>query len=280
MKEIFETISKETEKYLVSNGLKSMVLGISGGIDSTVVAAICSDVSKRSGIPLIGVSLVSDTNEEAENIAADLVGNAFCGGGANYYKASIQSTYGAVSEFCQLKGSDGVALYPGTKISEGNIKARLRMIALYNIASQTGGLVMDTDNLTEHYLGFFTIHGDVADLNPIGDLWKHEVYELAEWIRDNSNDQAVKDAINASINLVPTDGNGVMPGGDLAQIAPGSTYNEVDAILGRIVNGDLGGSGKTFDQVLDRYKKSEYKRSPLPARIRIPSRYFPSDDGR
>lgn len=280
MKEIFETISKEMEKYLVSNGLKSMVLGISGGIDSTVVAAICSDVSKRSGIPLIGVSLVSDTNEEEEIVAADLVGNAFCGSGANYHKASIQSTYGAVSEFCQLKGSDGVALYPGTKISEGNIKARLRMIALYNIASQTGGLVMDTDNLTEHYLGFFTIHGDVADLNPIGDLWKHEVYRLAEWIRDNTSDQVVKNAINASINLVPTDGNGVMPGGDLAQIAPGSTYDEVDAILGRIVSGDLGGSGKTFDQVLDRYKRSEYKRSPLPARIRIPSRYFPSDDGR
>ena len=103
------------------------------------------------------------------------------------------------------------------------------MITLYDIASRTRGLVVDTDNLTEHFLGFWTIHGDDGDFDPIGGLWKHEVYGLAKWIKEN----VYKDskALEASIALIPTDGNGVKAGGDLAQIAPGKTYDDVDEIL-------------------------------------------------
>jgi NH3-dependent NAD+ synthetase len=103
------------------------------------------------------------------------------------------------------------------------------MITLYDIASRTRGLVVDTDNLTEHFLGFWTIHGDDGDFDPIGGLWKHEVYGLAKWIKEN----VYKDskALEASIALIPTDGNGVKAGGDLAQIAPGKTYEDVDEIL-------------------------------------------------
>jgi NAD+ synthetase len=116
-----------------------------------------------------------------------------------------------------------------TPISQGNIKARLRMITLYDIASKVGGIVMDTDNLTEHFLGFWTLHGDDADFNPIGGLWKHEVYDLAKYMKEN----IFKDskALEQAIALMPTDGNGVKEGGDLAQIAPGKTYDDVDEIL-------------------------------------------------
>ena len=88
---------------------------------------------------------------------------------------------------------------------------------------------MDTDNLTEHFLGFWTIHGDEGDFNPIGGLWKHEVYGLARWMKNN----VFKDsqALDAAIALMPTDGNGVKEGGDLAQIAPNKTYNDVDETL-------------------------------------------------
>ena len=51
------------------------------------------------------------------------------------------------------------------------------MIMLYNAASIFKGLVVDTDNLSEHYLGFWTMHGDVGDFKPIGKLWKTEVYD-------------------------------------------------------------------------------------------------------
>lgn len=57
-------------------------------------------------------------------------------------------------------------------------QARCRMMYLYDIASRHKGLVMSTDNQTEYQLGFWTIHGDVGDFDPIQDLWKTEVYEL------------------------------------------------------------------------------------------------------
>ena len=56
---VFETLIEKTAKYLVDNNIKAQVIGISGGIDSTVVAAICHEVSKRTNIPLIGRSLPS-----------------------------------------------------------------------------------------------------------------------------------------------------------------------------------------------------------------------------
>ena len=76
--EILNKIIKETKDYIVNNNLKSMILGISGGIDSTVVAAICYEVSRQTGIPLIGRSLPTKFNKEEEVTIAKLVGNAFC----------------------------------------------------------------------------------------------------------------------------------------------------------------------------------------------------------
>jgi NAD+ synthetase len=103
------------------------------------------------------------------------------------------------------------------------------MITLYDIASKVGGIVMDTDNLTEHFLGFWTLHGDDADFDPIGGLWKHEVYALARYMKEKVFTDSK--ALEQSIALMPTDGNGVKEGGDLAQIAPGKTYDDVDEIL-------------------------------------------------
>jgi len=89
-------------------------------------------------------------------------------------------------------------------------------------------MVLDTDNLTEHHTGFFTIGGDVGEINPIGGLWKHDLYELAKWLRDNKTEYA--DAFQHAIDITPTDGNGTSKS-DLDQIAPGLTYFNVDEIL-------------------------------------------------
>ena len=75
---IFNYLVSELKSYLEKNNLKSMVLGISGGIDSTVCAAICHEVSKQSGIPLIGRSLPTTYNKDSEITTADLVGESFC----------------------------------------------------------------------------------------------------------------------------------------------------------------------------------------------------------
>lgn len=258
---VFDIIVKRTEDYICSNNLKCMVLGISGGIDSTVVAAICHEVSRQTGIPLIGRSLPTTNNKTNEVSTADLVGKAFC----NDYKVyPIDRFYHQFMIDIVHKETGSVRYvqdeYTGrftidledclkfqTPIANGNIQARLRMIYLYNLASIHKGLVMDTDNLTENNLGYFTIHGDVGDFNPIGGLWKTEVFELASYIKDHyhfearvhSNPKLIEEAFNKaiaieeSLKLKPTAGLGIT-NSDLDEIGADS-YEQVDYILQEIL---------------------------------------------
>ena len=221
--EVYKNLVGGIKSYCEKNHIKALVIGISGGIDSTVCAALCKQVD----LPLIGVSLPCSTNGTDEVSSATLAGNEFC---TTFEEINLEEVYETVEGFC--KGT--LHNIDTTPISRGNIKARLRMITLYDIASRMGGIVVDTDNLTEHFLGFWTLHGDDGDFNPIGCLWKHEVYGLAKWMKEN----VYKDskALEAAIAIMPTDGNGVKAGGDLAQIAPGKTYDDVDDILYHWVN--------------------------------------------
>lgn len=234
---VFSTLVECTKGYICSNNLKCMVLGISGGIDSTVVAAICHEVSRQTGIPLIGRSLPTKYNKEGEITTADLVGKAFCN---DYEEVNIQKWY-YDSWYFNEHGSEYNA------IAAGNIQARLRMIYLYNLASINKGIVMDTDNLTENNLGYFTIHGDVGDFNPIGGLWKTEVFALASYIRGyyhfeaqvHSNPKLIEEASNKaiaieeSLKLKPTAGLGITDS-DLDEIGADS-YEQVDSILQEIL---------------------------------------------
>ena len=274
---VFETMVQETAKYLTNSGLKTMVLGLSGGIDSTVTAAICYEVVKRNpeqGFKFIGVSLPCSTNSKDENDSAMLALKGFC---TEYWVENLQKEYLLMKATCEQH-------YESTRVSQGNIKARLRMIYLYNIASVTKGMVMDTDNLTEHYLGFWTIHGDVADYNPIGGLWKHEVYELCKYLYTNvftNENEASNQALKSAYGITPTDGNGVEAGGDMAQIAPGHTYEDVDDILNTYLQAkdneqqlaqamdrlNKAYGNETVERVLARHRNSEFKRRRLPIAI-------------
>lgn len=251
---VFNVLVDKTAEYVTSNNLKVMVLGISGGIDSTVVAAICHEVSKKTGIPLIGRSLPIK-NKSDEFDVSKLVGEAFCD---EFKVFNLSSSYKSVLfDLCADTGlikdckgydwywvSDLEELAGRTPIANGNIQARCRMIHLYDIASIRKGLVMSTDNQTEYQLGFWTIHGDVGDFDPIQDLWKTEVYELAKWISNRYKNiehhhtimtgaGSKSDAIELSIALTPTDGLGIS-NSDLEQIGAKS-YDEVDDILSRYI---------------------------------------------
>ena len=241
--EVFETLIEKTAKYLIDNNIKAQILGISGGIDSTVVAAICHEVSKRTNIPLIGRSLPTMYNKFEETSTADLVGKAFC---SDYKETTITYAYEAFLDLLDDTEEH-------TALSRGNIQARLRMIYLYNLASIHKGLVMDTDNLTENNLGYFTIHGDVGDFNPIGGLWKTEVFKLAEWLLSYYSFQLPHNmyeataeqlekagkvfqqgkAIKESLKLKPTAGLGIT-NNDLEELGAES-YEQVDSILQEIL---------------------------------------------
>ncbi len=282
---VFETMVNETQKYLESNNLQAMILGISGGLDSTVTAAICHEVEKRNPeLKFIGISLPCSSNSEEENDSAKICMKAFCKSG-QWWTENLQKEYMLMRATCSQR-------HLMTTIGQGNIKARLRMTYLYNEANYFNGLVMDTDNLTEHYLGFFTIHGDVCDFNPIGGLWKHEVYYLAEYLYTDYYDAPFGPdgerhlALEHALKITPTDGNGVNDLGDMGQIAPEfaycknmDAYEKVDNIIRTYLYGIQSHpevfqasmqtlydtyTPETVDGIIRRIKSTEYKRKKLP----------------
>jgi NAD+ synthetase len=298
---VFNVLVDKTAEYVTENNLKAMVLGISGGIDSTVVAAICHEVSKKTGIPLIGRSLPIK-NKSDEFATSVHVGEAFCNEFSVY---RLERSYrAALFDACADAGDVNMAnsyyldeleeMPSRTPIANGNLQARCRMMYLYDIASRYKGLVMSTDNQTEYQLGFWTIHGDVGDFDPIQDLWKTEVYGLANYLQDHykskalealrndyketcDNYKAMSCAIYNSCKLVPTDGLGIS-NSDLEQIGAKS-YAEVDDILQTNANNIFDSTGRWVQplmekygedvvvKVLSRHVTSEFKRMKAPIYI-------------
>lgn len=298
---VFNVLVDKTAEYITENNLKAMVLGISGGIDSTVVAVICHEVSKKTGIPLIGRSLPIK-NKSDEFATSVHVGEAFCNEFSVY---RLERSYrAALFDACADAGDVNMAnsyyldeleeMPSRTPIANGNLQARCRMMYLYDIASRYKGLVMSTDNQTEYQLGFWTIHGDVGDFDPIQDLWKTEVYGLANYLQDHykskalealrndyketcDNYKAMSCAIYNSCKLVPTDGLGIS-NSDLEQIGAKS-YAEVDDILQTNANNIFDSTGRWVQplmekygedvvvKVLSRHVTSEFKRKKAPIYI-------------
>lgn len=282
---VFESLVINTQKYLENNHLNAMILGISGGLDSTVTAAICHEVEKRNPeLKFIGISLPCSSNTEEENNSASICMKGFCKSG-QWWVENLQKEYLLFRATCSQR-------HLMTTIGQGNIKARLRMMYLYNEANYFKGLVMDTDNLTEHYLGFFTIHGDQGDLNPIGGLWKHEVYELAKYLHNEYYNKPTEIegyklmALKAAIGIMPTDGNGINDLGDMGQIAPKfahmnniMAYTYVDDIISTYIT-FIGRHSEeyqaamdalysqydkeTVDGIIKRINNTQYKRNRLP----------------
>lgn len=283
---VFQVLVEETSNYVRSNRLRAMVLGVSGGIDSTIVAAICHEVSKLTNVPLIGRSLPIK-NKKDEFDVSKLVGEAFC----NDFKVwELSHVYKAALLECCLETGEANAsnsywideleeMPSRTPIANGNLQARCRMMYLYDLAGLKHGLVMSTDNRTEYQLGFWTIHGDVGDFDPIQGLWKTEVYELAEWLVDfyftDGDDASKAVAIRESMKLTPTDGLGIS-NSDLEQIGAKS-YNDVDRLLKTLVCKASQENSRLQDElteklgrdvvgkVLERHIKSKFKRllSPI-----------------
>ena len=175
--------------YLGDNpGIKALILGISGGVDSAVVAAIarkvCDAMAKEGRkVNLSGYSLKILSNKKAEVERASVVGRTYCD---IFNEENLAETFlhvlRDIDPLLYTKYVQDDVLTNKERIRMGNIKARVRMIFLYNKAQEQEGLILSTDNLTEYYLGFWTLHGDVGDLGLIQELWKTEVFGMADVI--------------------------------------------------------------------------------------------------
>jgi len=249
-------IMNELQDYVEGNKLQSLVLGISGGIDSALCAALARPVCERLDIPLIGHSLPIHSKMD-EVRRAEKVGRTFC---TEFEEVLLFTVF---EEFIEEnhKGKDETDLE--YRIRMGNIKARLRMIHLFDLAQKRKGMVLSTDNYTELQLGFSTLHGDVGNYGLIQYLWKTEIYDFSAYLVKQfsiGKKEKEMDIMKSCIDAVPTDGNGVT-NSDLDQLGVDS-YKEVDSVLQEwFIEGPFEKQSAIYNHpVIQRHLKTQFKR--------------------
>jgi len=211
-------LKQQLIEYRINNNVDTVCIGMSGGIDSALTAALFKNAHWR----VIGNVMPVHQNQ-AETDRGIEVCEAL---GIEHNVIDLSSPYDAMVAFYNDNNIDFDQIFDAESlelraqnIRKGNIRARLRMITLYNLAAKNNGIVGSTDNFSELAAGFWTLHGDVGDVAPIQSLTKSwEVPALAEHLE-----------LPASvIQATPTDGLGI-DSGDESQF--GHTYAELDLAL-------------------------------------------------
>ncbi len=250
--------------YLYKCGFKSAVLGLSGGIDSALVACLAVEALGRANVR--GVSLPSQYSSPGSlNDARALAGNL----GIEYEVIPIRSAFSTVKQELQ----PAFAGRP-EDTTEENIQARLRGVILMALSNKFGSLLLTTGNKSELAVGYCTLYGDMCGgLAVISDVPKTMVYRLARWI--NRNGEVIP---STSIIKPPS-----------AELRPNQTdqdslppYEILDAILdayvvqGKAV-GEIVGSGfdeATVRRVIRLIDFNEYKRRQAAPGIKVTSKAF------
>ncbi len=213
VEEVWRAVGLGLHDYVRKNGFRKVLLGVSGGIDSTVVAAIAADV--LGGENVVGISNPSRySSEGSKDDAAELAKNL----GLDYRVVPIQPM---VDPFLDALGLTGIA--------EENLQARVRGVIWMGISNQEGPLVLANSNKSEVSVGYSTIYGDsVGGFAPIKDVPKTLVWELARWRNRYAEARGEVPPIpEATITKPPS-----------AELRPGQTdqdslppYEELDGIL-------------------------------------------------
>ena len=228
-------IEKFLKEYLENNHMDTYVLGISGGVDSSLCAALARNAVGKDRLHclILPINSIKEDEEDALTLVKDLD-----------LKYDIIDASEAFDSYVKEFARNGIELDRSTL---GNLKARMRMSILYAIAQKERGLVIGTDNADERCVGYFTKYGDGAcDILPIAHLVKAEVVEASKIL-----------GIRSSLaERVPSAG---LYEGQTDEKEMGVSYQDLDAyVLGKEVNE----TAKKRIQYLE--KISEHKRNPIP----------------
>jgi NAD+ synthase len=170
--EMGNRIQRFVKDYVENTGVKGIVVGVSGGVDSCTVAAISAKAI--GGDKVLGLMLPEEETRNSKDIAhAKLVAKKF-----HFKTEKIDITAPLEAFYSSMRIYD-----PSDKLGKGNIKARTRMIYLYYYANRLSMLVCGSSDKSETMMGYFTKWGDVAaDISPIMDLYKTQVRKVAQHI--------------------------------------------------------------------------------------------------
>jgi NAD+ synthase (glutamine-hydrolysing) len=265
--EIYAALRVGLRDYVAKNGFAHVVLGLSGGIDSALVATIAVDALGASRVSVVVMPSQfssTETQGDARALAATL--------GVQMIELPIAEVFTAYeSELAeQFAGREA-------NLTEENLQARIRGNLLMALSNKFGWLVLTTGNKSEMSVGYSTLYGDSAGgFAVIKDIEKTLVYELARW--RNRDGAPIRSSI---LERAPS-----------AELRPGQRddqslppYDTLDAILRGYVEEDLGRDaliarglpGDAVDQVIALVDRAEYKRRQAPPGIKVTERAFGRD---
>jgi NAD+ synthase (glutamine-hydrolysing) len=265
--EMWQALVIGLRDYVSKNGFRSVVLGLSGGIDSALVAAIAIDAIGAKAVN--GVAMPSKYSSDHSIEDAQLLADNT---GIHFRITPIAPMVDAYLENLTLKG-----------VAEENLQARVRGTTLMGISNQEGHLVLATGNKSELAVGYSTLYGDaVGGFAPIKDIYKTDVWALANW----RNQKAIK---NGAVAPIPERSITKEPS---AELRPGQKdsdslpdYKVLDKLLMAYVDQDHGYEQLLIDgfdpqlvrRTLSLVDKAEYKRRQYPPGTKVSSRAFGKD---
>jgi NAD+ synthase (glutamine-hydrolysing) len=265
--EIWNALVMGLRDYVAKNKFKSVVIGLSGGIDSALVAAIAVDALGAKCVN--GVAMPSKySSDHSVQDATAFAANT----GIHFRSVAIEPMVDSFMQSITLKG-----------IAAENIQARVRGTTLMGISNQEGHLVLATGNKSELAVGYSTLYGDaVGGFAPIKDIYKTDVWALARW----RNEQAIS---RGEVAPIPVRSIEKEPSAELRPDQKDSDslpeYELLDQLLIRYVDGDEGSAkliAAGFDsalvmRVIGLVDKAEYKRRQYPPGTKVSARAFGKD---
>ncbi len=265
--EIWQALVMGLRDYVAKNKFRSVVVGLSGGIDSALVAAIAVDALGAKCVNGVAMPSKYSSDHSVEDAAAFAANT-----GIHFRTVAIEPMVQSFMQSITLKG-----------VAAENIQARVRGTTLMGISNQEGHLVLATGNKSELAVGYSTLYGDaVGGFAPIKDIYKTDVWALATW----RNAQATA---RGEVAPIPQRSIEKEPSAELRPDQKDSDslpeYELLDQLLTRYVDGDEGSAALIaagFDsalvmRVIAMVDKAEYKRRQYPPGTKVSSRAFGKD---